>query len=261
MTKAVQKKQRTEVSNYNQDDMAAWGGNAFTQSDIIIPKLVLMQASSTLVADNDNLKAGDYIHSVTKEVVGNAKKPIKIIPFYMKKFYRVTVAEGRDFVFDHMEAWDHRNDGAPNEFMHNGKAAQRQKVYQFYALLNDEPLPFIVTMKGLSFRTGKQLANEMYLVNQMKQLPPPGRTFELGVEDTEFEGKKYKAFTVKDAGETPREIVTGTALQWLKTISAGDVVEHSDESVEAEKQTQSHATHEVREANGQFEVREVNGQF
>ena len=256
MTKAVAKKQNNEVSVYNDQDLGAWGGNEFSQSDIIIPKLILMQASSTLLVEHEDLKSGDYIHSVTKEKVGSAKEPVEFVPFMMKKLWRVSLAEGKDFKFAYMEQRDESNEDAPKEFTVNGKAAQRQKVFQFYSFVGNETIPMIITMKGMSFNTGKQLANEMYLTNPVLNLPPPGRTFSLSVEDTDYENKKYKMYAIKEVGETPEDLVKGKIFKWYKTIAAGSLKEHSEEEVDAVEtqasEVQEHPTSESVEVNGQF---------
>lgn len=245
MSKEVTNKKETQVASYNEADLTAWGDNDFSQSDIIIPKLVMMQPSSTLLSDNEALRSGDYIHSVTKELIGNAKKPVKIIPIHMKKLYRVTVKEGMDYKYSHMEEWNEANDSAPKEFMHNHIPALRQKAYQFYVLIDGFEIPFIVTMKGMSFGMGRRLANEMFLVNKMKKLPPPGRTFLLGVEDVEYEGKKYKGYAVTEDSITPASVVVGTALEWYKTINSGKAIEHSEAEVDATEGT-------FEEFNNQF---------
>lgn len=231
MSKEVTKKQNNEVAVYNDEALASWGGNEFDQSDIIIPKIILMQGASQLVADGI-AKPGEYIHSVTKEVLGSKDSPVTITPLHMKKFWRVSKPEGTKYVFERMDHVTQESINAPKEFLESGINKKRQMVYQFYVLIDGYAVPFIIQMKGMSHGAGKQLANEMFVTNKIKKLPPPGRQFKLSVEDAEYEGTKYKAYKTIEPSNTPEDMVMGLCYEWFKTINAGEVLEdNTDEDV------------------------------
>jgi len=236
MSKEVSKKKSNEVAVYDEVDLGAWGDNEFDQSDIIIPKIILMQGASQLVSDGV-ARPGEYLDSVSKEVLGSADKPLVITPIHMKKFWRITQLDGNEYKFERMDHVNASNLNADKEFSENNVPKKRQMVYQFYVLVEDKAVPYILSMKGISFGAGKQLANEVYVTNKIKRLPPPGRQFKLSVEDVPFDGKKYKGFKIMEHGPTPMELVKGQCFEWFKTISVGEVREdHSDEKPEPKPQ-------------------------
>ena len=83
MTKEVTVKESNEVStNVQSSGNFSQGVDA---SDIIIPKILLMQAISQLV-EQDKAKQGDFIHSLDEVVVGSKEdKPVEFIPLGMYK--------------------------------------------------------------------------------------------------------------------------------------------------------------------------------
>ena len=74
MSKEVAKTAKKELAAYSNEDLAEWCNEA-TQNDVVIPKLIVMQANSTLVAE-DKADAGDIIESLNKEVLAGYKKTV-----------------------------------------------------------------------------------------------------------------------------------------------------------------------------------------
>jgi len=223
------------VATYDDAMMGSWGTtNEFDSSDIIIPKIMLMQGSSQLV--NDGIaKPGDYLHSVNKEILGSTKDPVTFTPVHMTKKWRVTKKDGNDYKFSHYEDVNASNIGNDKEFMIGNIPSQRQLCYNFYVLIKGWAVPFILQMKGISHGAGKQLANEMFLVNSVEKLPPAGKNFILLVEDIDFDNKKYKGYKVKTNEVNEKNYVMGTCLEWYKTITAGEVKEDTTEEFEGKK--------------------------
>ena len=81
MSKEVAKTAKKELAAYSNEELAEWGNEA-TQNDVVIPKLIIMQANSTLVGE-DKADAGDIIESLNKEVLAGYKKTVDIVPFYL----------------------------------------------------------------------------------------------------------------------------------------------------------------------------------
>ena len=73
----------TEVVNAEQD-LNAWGDAPVSARDIIIPKILAMQGLSELVTDG-KAKFGDFVDSVTHQVLGSIDKPLEFVPFHMTK--------------------------------------------------------------------------------------------------------------------------------------------------------------------------------
>ena len=57
-------------------------------SDILIPKILLMQPTSVFVADGEAV-LGDFRNSVTKEKIGTVNDPFEFIPFHYTKTWDI----------------------------------------------------------------------------------------------------------------------------------------------------------------------------
>jgi len=225
MSKEVTKQDSKEVSPYSATMMGEWGGtNEFDKSDIIIPKIMLMQGASALVSDGV-ARPGQYLHSISKEVLGDNSNPLIFTPIHMTKSWRITKKVGNDFKFSHYENVTKENLNAPKEFKIGNLIAQRQLCYNFYVLVDGFAVPFILQMKGISHGAGKVLSNEMYIVNPAKRLPPAGRSFKLLVDDIDFESKKYKGYKVEVHKENDIAYVMSDCLDWYKLINSGALKE------------------------------------
>lgn len=247
MSKQLVKKEASAAAIYDANDLGDWGTNEqFTSNDIVIPQLILLQKGATLLDERDDLKAGDIIHSITKEKMEN----VSFVPFWMKKEWRNTIKEGVEYKF---HSWEPLVDETiDREFLLEGKEAKRQLAYKFYVTVEGYEVPFLITMRGMSHLAGKNLANEMYAVNPAKKLPPPGRTFTLTSVDTTYESKTYKCFSFKEHGLTERDRVVAL-LEWFKLVNQGKAKEHTGAEVEDvidAETTKSYA--EGVEVNGQF---------
>ena len=80
MAKEVAKAKTTAVGSYDYGEYAGEGFEDVKSTDLSIPFLSVMQASSKLVkAEDNNIKAGDIVNSVTGEVM---KQPIVVHPVH-----------------------------------------------------------------------------------------------------------------------------------------------------------------------------------
>jgi hypothetical protein len=70
-------------------NLGDWGSADVSASDVIIPKILCMQATSELVAEG-KARMGDFVDSITHEVLGSVDSPIKFIPFHMEKVWIVS---------------------------------------------------------------------------------------------------------------------------------------------------------------------------
>lgn len=239
MSKELVKTKKNEVAQFSNEDLAAWGESEANQNDVVIPKLIVMQANSSLVGE-DKADAGDIIESLGKEVLAGYKKSVEIVPFYMKKTWIVKKlnTQSNEYEFERYEDVDSSNENADKDFSVNGEKYQRQFCRNFYCLIGDNPIPYIVPMKGMSARTGKILATSMYVQNKVKKLPPPGVTFKLQSTKESYEGRVTAAFKIEEAGITPKEKVL-ECLSWLKMIQEGSVRESQDEDLEKESKVKN----------------------
>lgn len=88
-TKAVATKTKSEVAVANQA-LRTGAAENFDSQDIALPTVLLMQAKSAFVEDEElDIKSGDFVHSITQEVLGDKKKPLDFVAVYMFKTFQV----------------------------------------------------------------------------------------------------------------------------------------------------------------------------
>lgn len=201
--------QGNEVST----EMAGWGSETkVSAKDIIIPKILLMQSDSTLVME-DKAKNKDFVNSSSKEVM----KDVSYTPIKGVKLYRVFKKEGNKGVFLYEEPWTDANDEKEKEWKEGKDELYAQKVWRFYGLVNGEPMPFVLDLRGMSYSAGKRLYNLMYVQNPVDKLTPGGKTIKLSTSIQEYEGAKKNVFEYTVDGVTPKEVL-GKAYEWFKTL-------------------------------------------
>jgi len=139
-------------------------------SDILIPKILLMQGQSVMVLDGD-ASFGDFRNSVTKEKLGDSKTPVKILPFFMFKNWTVSKKDGERWVFHGIEEYDAKVNHQWTE-ERDGEWYKYEESINFYCLMKDSALPIVVNFKSTSKRAGQNIYTQMYVINKsMKKLP------------------------------------------------------------------------------------------
>jgi len=142
--------------------------------DVAIPTVILMQAKSTFVEDeSSDIKIGDFVHSMTEEVLGHKdKKPLKFVSCYMFKTYQIFHGEGDNAKYINTEAWTPARslDEYQSIVQVDGKDVMetRKLVYNHCGYLPDHTRqvgervaasPVIVKFKGLSKKHCKKQIN------------------------------------------------------------------------------------------------------
>ncbi len=117
-------------------------------SDIIIPRLLLMQGLSDAVA-NRKAQMGDMIRSTTLEKLGDPEVPVDFIPLKMSADWIESEQVGGKFEFRTTVPRNAANDDLPWEFDKNGVKWKRTKCLNVYALLTADVQAFLAEMAGL----------------------------------------------------------------------------------------------------------------
>lgn len=191
-TKAVATAQTTALEAKAAD---AANANEVVASDVLIPRLLLMQGTSPLVTSR-KARIGDMVRSTTAEVVGDPEKPFDIVPLKMQNswisFQRVPGEnvpqfrgqEHRGAQRDSTGAIVGTNEDLPWEFKGpNGEDMFRRKAITLFALvpsdvaayqkeidraieageapdLNRTIMPVVLTFQSTSFKhAGKKCAS------------------------------------------------------------------------------------------------------
>lgn len=211
----VAKTTTTEMAVFNEQDLAAWGGNELSSKDIVIPSIILLQSNSEFVKLGKG-KGGDFFDTVSETNFGTEIK--NVVPFHMEKTWTVEKFNGKKWEWDHTEKMTPENENAKYEFEVGNEKFRNKYTYRFYVLVNDHVLPFSIKMKGASKKTGGNLSTEMYVKNAMKRLPPAAMMVNLRSElEKNDEGDSYFTIKMSVADKTPYEKVM-EALNWFKTI-------------------------------------------
>jgi hypothetical protein len=203
--------------------MADWGAPQISSQDIIIPKILCMQGLSELVTD-DKAKMGDFVDNMTNEIVGNYKdKPMEFIPFHMEKILIVSKSTGSDYEFDHIEQVDASNSNKEYEEVIDGVKYKNEYCMNFYVLRPDDmSLPYIISFKGMSRKSGKILATQMYARNAAAGKVPPAFVMNLAGKKTKNDKGTFIILETSPVRESkPSEI--NEAFKWYKTVNAGGV--------------------------------------
>lgn len=209
-------KMELEVAN----TVDAWGGNEMSSNDIVIPKLLLQQSTSAFVATG-KAKLGDYVDSVTGEVLGSVSQPVEVIPFHMEKFWVNQKFNGKRWEYVNVERMTISNQNLPWEFTGpKNEKMKRVYTYNFYVIIPGKTLPYMVSFSSTSAKAGKELATLMYTQNAINKLPPPAKTIGLGGKIDKNDDGTYavKGVTIVRDSD-PQEIAL--AFNWYNTIKQG----------------------------------------
>lgn len=198
-----------------------WGTNESSSSDIVIPKIQLMQGMSQKVIAGE-ARLGDYVDSVSGEVLGSVEKPLEVIPFHMEKFFVVQKLEkvkGKEkYVYDHIEKITPANENAPWDYEHEGAKFKRVYTRNFYVLVPGQVLPYVVGFSSTSAKAGKELATEMFVKNVMQGKAPCASKILLGGKIESNDSGTYAVKGIKVSGPTTQEEIA-LAFQWFQTVS------------------------------------------
>jgi hypothetical protein len=220
-------------------------------TDIIIPKLLLMQGLSEFVSDKKKcpltgkkIDTGDFVRSTTCEVVGGEEKPISFIPLKMVNGWRVLEEVAGKFEFRRTEPRTAANEMAPWEFTENGAKWKRVKTLDVFALLpqdieafqkeladlkDDEMpdltktlMPVVISFRSTSFNAGKSVATFFGQVRDMaratnRPLVPYGYSLELSTVADKNDKGNYYVFKVGKATKIP-EAMKPEAQRWFENL-------------------------------------------
>lgn len=202
----------------NVDDLAAWGEEPQVDSkDIVLPRVYLMQAISQLV-EEEKAKSGQFVNSLTEELLGDSEVPFVFTPFKIEKLWFVYKVVGGQNEFVTIEPVTAANINRPQSELVDGEEMNYQYALRAYVLVEGDDLPMVVTFKSTSLRAGKQLFTEMFVKNKMAGKNPASRQMELTSRKEKNDKGTYYVMSLK-AGEDSDVETQKNALMWVKTLS------------------------------------------
>ena len=231
------KKENTEVVTTEKNevvnveaDLNEWGDSGISSKDIIIPKILCMQGLSDLVADG-HAKMGDFVDSLSNEVIGSIDSPVVFIPFYMTKVWIVSRLKNGESNYEFEKYVDANISGElPFEEMDGEDSIKNEYALQFYVLLaHDMTMPYVITFKSTSLRAGKVLSTQMYVRNRAAGLAPAAYKMLLGGKKEKNDKGTFVVMEVKASGKASQEEIAN-CLTWFKTVKQGNTKVASEPS-------------------------------
>jgi len=226
--KEVAKQESSAVAT--EQNMEAWGTPAVSSKDIVIPKILCMQGLSELVMDdNHEAKMGDFVDSMTNEIIGNyLNKPVEFVPFHLEKIWIISKKSGNDFEFDRIEDVTLANEHRQYFEVVNGVEYKNEYTMNFYVLRpEDTSLPYVISFKGMSGKTGRVLATQMYVKNAAAGKIPPAYVMSLaGSKDKNDKGTfiTLKTSVARESSDEERN----SAFTWYKSVTSGKAKAHQE---------------------------------
>jgi len=215
------KNQTTEMTTSSSLDYS--GNEEADASDIIVPRILLMQGTSKWVPETFNM--GEIIDSVEEKVLAKKGATLKILPFIMKKTWEVFTQE-QPPAWLRSEKWNAANDQLDWKFEEEDPDRGtidcfRQRNYGFYCFVLEEDgsidefaIPSLINFRSASgFKEGKKIASWFA---RMKSMNKPGFTvtWNITTETVKESDKSYQKFIVK-RGETATEEQQKAVMKWL----------------------------------------------
>lgn len=234
MTKEIQKKESSAAALFS----AAPTEIDFDPSDILIPKILLMQGPSKLVAQGEAAQ-GDMINSVTNLKVGDKKNPISFAPLMSYKTMMIMKDKGGMFVYDRIENWNpikHAN--APWEFKEENVLKRNYPMLNFYVMLKSDlekgsGFPCLIGFRSTSYKAGQKLINIFAEAAELGK-KPFARMVSLSCKLEQGEKGPFHMFDIKAEGET--EVAYGPKLvKWETILKQGKHKIDDKEEVAVEK--------------------------
>lgn len=229
-TKEVAVKESTEVSTNVQSSGSFSAG--VDASDIIIPKVLLMQSISQLV-DAEKAKAGDFVHSLDEVVVGSKENaPVEFIVLGMFK----TLQTYEDDKYIKTESLTPENANLAYEEVINGVKVNRTKTMNYYVIRPEDVenmavFPMVITFKRTSLKGGKKLATKLMMLEEFGA-EVYMKTFKLVARQEEGDKGKYYVMDIVD-GRKSNDVEVKQAIKWSERLKTTSVKVHEADEEQA----------------------------
>lgn len=246
MTKEIAKKETTALATPVQNQ--AWGSEGIDTSDVVIPKLLLMQGQSEYVAEG-KAKAGEIVRSTNGEVLGGPGKGVEIIAFMTFKTWVMSEQNGGRFDFRGVEPITADNVNAPLEWDVGGKLWRRDRSLNFYVLLpsdigkeltalqkleksgelpdpGDALLPCVLSFRRTSYGAGKDLSTHFMKAAAFNR-PPAVSKFRLLSKIEKNDKGTFYIFDIEPVGLSSQDEIA-TCKKWYDIISVNKNVQVDD---------------------------------
>lgn len=201
-------------------------------SDILIPKILLMQPSSEMVADG-KATIGDFRNSVSGEKHGTIVDPFLFVPFHFVKKWDILDADANNKWVE-SKPFLPGDESLPWEFTELGKKFKRVKRIDMFGFIPGEVsvgniLPMTLSFKSTGYREGTKILTQFILNINKKKLPWANMYSISGEKKKNDDNQTYCIPKVDLAGEAAPEFLE-LCMQWYKNIKQSLVKVTVDDS-------------------------------
>ncbi len=243
----------TQTNNLPATQNQQGAADQILKSDIVLPKVLLMQALSDFVKQK-KAQSGDIVRSGTSESLAKQGEVLEFIPLTYTNLWMLSEDEkGKgnktDFKFRGYEPRTPSNEGLDWDFRQDGTAWKRTKVMSLYALLasdiekfekamagfketGDMPdldaalLPVVIQFRNTSFKAAKDVSTLFLKAKELEaqmgiSVPAYGRTMKLQAVEESKDDNDYYVLTVTGGSTTKKEYLPH-AKRWKETIAQMD---------------------------------------
>lgn len=200
MSNELAKKETTDLATMPE---GSWGNDEkISASDIVIPKLLLMQGLSDFVSEQKAVM-GDIVDSLSAKKLGGKAQPVEIIPLMLFKTWTYSEKVGEKFEFRESFPMTPANESFALEGLTpEGVEFRRDKVMNFFVLLaadakKVDAIPYVVSFRRTGYTTGKILATHFAMSQKLAQ-PPARKTFMLGADLEKGDKGNYYVFNLTE---------------------------------------------------------------
>lgn len=245
---AVAKKEPNAVA-LPENLQGSWGAEGVDNTDLLVPRILLMQAISEAVAEG-KLNQGEIIRSTTNEVLAKKGEGMEFIPLLSFKTWVIMELIGGKYEFRRIEPMTLNNREEPLEWESLGTKWRRDRCLNFYVLLpkdieremnalkslqdgglpdpDDALIPCVLSFRRTSYGAGKDLATHFKKAEHFR-VPPAVTTFKLMSEVQKNDKGTYHIFKLEKAGKTTVSQLE-ICKQWYDTLQSAKVVIHDPET-------------------------------
>ena len=219
MSKELTKAASTELTAAQ--DLEAWGDTGMSSSDMVIPKALLMQGLSDAVAEG-KAAIGDYMNSLTGEVIAKKGTDLEVIPFHMDKYWAIAEKSGNKF--RRVEAVTAANENLQWTFTDtDGVECKRTMVRAFYCLdaKNTSEMPMIISFSSTAAKIGKKLATKMFFMNRQAGKVPCAYSIKISSSIVKGDKGTYATPDFVSGAEVSSETIA-LCRDWMLTVKSGE---------------------------------------
>lgn len=241
MSKEVAKKESMEVST----EVTQWGTDVNVGKDLLLSKVLTMQAMSDLVTAGD-AKIGEFRDSITHELLGDITNPTEFIPFHCRKMWDILESEGPNSQPEWVKSVPVVEDPTKPDYNdnwewtveENGKLQKRVRRLDFFCLLVSQlkagtAMPVTLSFRSTSYKSGQILLNQMYVRNKMLGKSPASIIMSLSGEKVKNDKGTFIVTKVTPVRASDKNYELA-AFDWFKLITKSNVIIDDSDLKEAD---------------------------